>query len=175
PRESPLLERTVGGDPARDGAGPRRGAGRARRRPSRARVAAARLRPAHSRRDGGDGPAAAGRPRRGGAPRRGRPPPPRPPGRRPAALSGIRPAAARALGEAARLQLREFYDASLDYGRSTTTRYGLYYVGAARAQREFIAFERGLPAPSPSKPEPPVRSIARELDALEDAILAAYR
>src|SRR5262249_5912304 len=66
-------------------------------------------------------------------------------------------------------------DASLDYGRSTTTRYGLYYVGAARAQREFIAFERGLPAPSPSKPEPPVRSIARELDALEDAILAAYR
>src|SRR5262249_14852711 len=65
--------------------------------------------------------------------------------------------------------------ASLDYGRSTTTRYGLYYVGAARAQRDFISFARRLPAPSPSKPAPPLRSIAPELDALEDAVLAAYR
>jgi hypothetical protein len=91
----------------------------------------------------------------------------------PDSLAGIRPAAARALAEAARLQLREYYDASLDFGHSTTARYGLYYAGAARAQRDFIAFTRRL-APGPPKPEPPLRSITVELDALEDAMLAAY-
>jgi hypothetical protein len=93
---------------------------------------------------------------------------------RPDSLAEIRPASARALAEAARLQLREYYDASLDYGHNTMARYGLYYAGAARAQRDFIAFTRRLPAGSP-KPAPPLRSIAAELDALEDAMLAAYR
>jgi len=93
---------------------------------------------------------------------------------RPDALSGIRPAVARAFAEVFRLQIREFYGTSLDYGRTTTTLYGLYYVGAARAQRDAIALLRGLPAGS-TKPAPTLRSLAPELDALEEAMLAAYR
>jgi hypothetical protein len=89
-------------------------------------------------------------------------------------LSGIRPAVARAFAETFRLQIRELYDTSLDYGRNTTASYGLYYVGAARAQRDAIAFLRRLPDGSP-KPAPALRSLAPELDALEDAMLAAYR
>jgi hypothetical protein len=93
---------------------------------------------------------------------------------RPDSLSGIRPAVARAFAEVFRLQVRELYDTSLDYARNTTVGYGLYYVGAARAQRDSIAFLRRLPAGS-ARPAPALRSLAPELDALEDAMLASYR
>ncbi len=92
----------------------------------------------------------------------------------PEALSGVRPAAARAVAEAARLQLREYYDSALEYGRNTMAQYGLFYVGAALAQRDFVAFARSLREPD-LKPLPPLRPIAAELDGLEDALLAAYR
>jgi hypothetical protein len=93
---------------------------------------------------------------------------------RASALDGVRPAVVRAVGEASLAQIRAFYEASLDYGRATMPEYGLFYLGQARAQREFVAFCRTLAEPS-LRPAPKVRSIGPELDALEGELLAAYR
>lgn len=92
----------------------------------------------------------------------------------PRAFDGVAPAAVRAMGEAALLQVRVYYDASRDYGRSTEPRYGLFYLGVSQAQREFAAFCRTLSSPS-SRRAPAVRALRAELDALEAEILAAYR
>jgi hypothetical protein len=92
---------------------------------------------------------------------------------RPDALAGIRPAVARALAEAALLQVRAYYEAGLDYGRNTMARDGLFYVGAAQAQRDFVTLAGTLLPPSP-KPLPPLRFLAADLDRFEDALLAAY-
>ncbi len=95
----------------------------------------------------------------------------------PAALDGVRPAAARALGETALLQVRGYYEASLEYGRNTMPGQGLYYLGNAQAQRELVDFLRTLPEPSSSRAvsPPSLRSLRPELDALEADLLAAYR
>lgn len=92
----------------------------------------------------------------------------------PAELDGIRPAAARALAEASLLQVRAYYDASLEYGRSTSPKYGLYYLGVAQAQREFVSFCLKLDEAFPGR-RPPLRSLKGELDSLEAELLAAYR
>jgi hypothetical protein len=92
----------------------------------------------------------------------------------PAALADVRPAAVRALGESARPRVRVYYDASLEYGRSTTPDSGLFYLGSAQAERDFAAFARRLSAPTVLKP-PPVRGLEAELDALEGELLASYR
>jgi hypothetical protein len=92
----------------------------------------------------------------------------------PKVLNEIRPAATRAVAEAAFPQIRGYYEASLAYGRSTTAEAGLYYLRAAEAQKRFIDLARALSAPTKLQP-PPLRSIAVELDALENALLAAYR
>jgi hypothetical protein len=92
----------------------------------------------------------------------------------PHAFDGVAPAAVRAMGEAALLQVRAYYDASREYGRSTEPRYGLFYLGVSQAQREFAAFCRTLSSPS-SRRAPPVRALRAELDALDAEILAAYR
>lgn len=92
----------------------------------------------------------------------------------PDAFDGVRPAAVRALGEAALPQVRVYYDASLEYGRNTMAVNGLFYLGAAQAQREFAAFCRSLAAP-PSGDAPPLRPLAAGIDALEREFLAAYR
>ena len=89
-------------------------------------------------------------------------------------LAGVRPAAARAIGEAALPQVRIYYEASLDYGANTVLDAGLYYIGSALAQRELTSFVRGL-APGDAPPAPELRSLAPELEALEREILAAYR
>jgi hypothetical protein len=92
----------------------------------------------------------------------------------PGALEGLRPAAVRAIAEAAAPQVKTFYDASLDYARATTAQYGLFYVGNAAAQRDFVAFCRTLSEPgTPSAP--PLRSLEADLDGLETELLAAYR
>ena len=78
------------------------------------------------------------------------------------------------MGEAALPQVRIFYDASLEYGRNTMPDAGLFYIGSAQAQREFAAFCRAMSAPA-SRPAPPLRSLAGEIDRLEGEILAAYR
>lgn len=91
----------------------------------------------------------------------------------PAALEGVRPAAARALGEAALPQVRLLYEASLEYGRSTEPMSGLFYLGEAQSQHELAAFLRTLRADGPAAP--PLRDLGPELDALETELLAAYR
>lgn len=92
----------------------------------------------------------------------------------PAALDGVRPAAIRALGEAALPQVRLFYEASLDYGRNTMPDAGLFYLGAAIAQRDVALWCRSL-STTPAGREPALRSLSPELDALEAELLGAYR
>jgi hypothetical protein len=91
------------------------------------------------------------------------------------ALDGVTPAAARAIAEAALPQVRVYYEASLDYGQNTVPDAGLYYIGAALAQRELAAFVRGLEAAASGPKPPPLRSLEPELEALEAEVLAAYR
>jgi hypothetical protein len=89
-------------------------------------------------------------------------------------LSGVGPAAVRAIGEAALPQVRVYYEASLDYGQNTVLDSGLYYIGSALAQRELAGLVRAFSAPAAAAP-PPLRSLAPELAALEKEVLAAYR
>jgi hypothetical protein len=89
------------------------------------------------------------------------------------ALAGVQPSALRALGEAALPQVRVYYEASLEYGRSTQPESGLFYLGAAQAQREFAAFCRTLSTPSPRAVS--LRPLGPDLDGLEGELLAAYR
>lgn len=90
------------------------------------------------------------------------------------ALDEVRPAVARALAEMALLQVRGYYEASLDYGRNTEPGSGLYYLGNAQAQRELVDFLRTLSEPATGK-APALRSLRPELEALEADLLAAYR
>jgi len=95
--------------------------------------------------------------------------------RRPAAgLESIRPVALRAMAEAAQAKLPVYYRASLEYGRSTTPDSGLFYLGAAQAQREFVDLARRIS--TPGAPEPPrVPALGAGLDSLQSEVLAAYR
>jgi hypothetical protein len=92
----------------------------------------------------------------------------------PGAFDAVRPAAVRAMAEAAMPQVRAFYDASLEFGKSTDVESGLFYLGSARAQHEFVAFARTLALPDAGAP-PKLRPLAHELDELEARLLAAYR
>jgi hypothetical protein len=92
----------------------------------------------------------------------------------PAALDGVQPAAVRAVGEAVLLQVRGYYEASLEYGRNTMEEAGLFYLGAAQAQRDFAAFCRKLSVPGKRR-APKLRSVRPEIDALESDLLALYR
>ncbi len=91
-----------------------------------------------------------------------------------AELEDVRPAAVRALAEAALPQVRAYYDASLEYGRSTMPDAGLFYLGSAQAQRDLVAWLRSLDEDSP-RDAPPLRPLRQDLDALEGEVLAAYR
>jgi hypothetical protein len=91
----------------------------------------------------------------------------------PAAFQDVRPAAVRGLGEIALPEVRGFYQASLEFGRVQPDT-GLFYLGAAQAQQDFVAFCRRLS--SPSQPAAPrLRPLSPDLDALEGEMLAAYR
>ncbi|MEO6195054.1 MAG: hypothetical protein ABIS20_18720 [Thermoanaerobaculia bacterium] len=92
----------------------------------------------------------------------------------PSALSSVRPAALRALGEAALPQVRAYYKASLDYGHNTMPDEGLYYLGTAQAQRELAAVCRQLSVPS-RLPAPPLRALRAEIEGLQSDLLKAYR
>jgi hypothetical protein len=92
----------------------------------------------------------------------------------PADLDDIEPALVRAVGEAALLQVKGYYQASLDQGRSTTPTGGLFYLGSAHAQRELVNLCRTLSEPTPRR-APPVRALHADLAALESELLAAYR
>ena len=92
-----------------------------------------------------------------------------------AALASVHPAAVRAMAEAALPQVRGYYEASLDYGRSTTLQDGLSYLGEAAALRDFVAFCGTLGDSFPRRREPPLRPLDGEIEALESETLAAYR
>lgn len=92
----------------------------------------------------------------------------------PSALDGVTPAAVRAFGETALPQVRAYYESSLDYGRATSPESGLYYLGNAVAARELADLCRQVATPA-GRPAPPLRALDAELDALETAVLAAYR
>jgi len=85
-----------------------------------------------------------------------------------------RSALAGALAEAALPQARIYYDASLDYARSTAPAAGLYYMGQGVAQEAFARFAERLPERG-AGPAPAFRGLAGELDDLEGELLAAYR
>jgi hypothetical protein len=92
----------------------------------------------------------------------------------PTAFEGVQPEAVRAVGEAALPKVRVLYDSSLEYGRNTMPEAGLYYIGAAVAQRQFAAFCRSLSAPA-APAGGTRRSLQVELDTLQDELLLAYR
>ena len=92
----------------------------------------------------------------------------------PAALDGVRPAVVRAAGEAALFKVRVLYESSLEYGRNTMPEAGLYYIGAALAQKQFAALCRSMSAPTGSGDARP-RALQGELDALQGELLLAYR
>jgi hypothetical protein len=92
----------------------------------------------------------------------------------PAAFEDVRPAVLRAIGEASLPQAGVFYQASVEYGRSTTPDSGLYYLGAAQGQRDFASFVRGLSG-AVAGGSPAVRDLAGELEDLQEDLLAAYR
>ncbi|MBI1851801.1 MAG: hypothetical protein HYR85_15790 [Planctomycetes bacterium] len=92
----------------------------------------------------------------------------------PNGLDGVAPAAVRAQAEVALPQVRGFYDTSLEYAKNTAPEYGLFYIGQAQAQRDFVALCRSLSAAT-SLRAPPLRDLRAELDALETEMLAAYR
>ena len=97
----------------------------------------------------------------------------------PADVQAVRPVAVRALAESARYEAPILHATSLEYGRATEPEIGLFYVGQARAQLEFAALCRALPpeagAPFAARPEPALRDLSAELDALEAEVLVAYR
>lgn len=95
----------------------------------------------------------------------------------PSAFESVRPAGVRALAEASQPQVRIYYDASLEFARSTMPDAGLFYIGEARAQREFVAFARTLSLPASEKAgrAPKLRALGPDLDDLEARLLSAYR
>ena len=93
-----------------------------------------------------------------------------------ARLDTIHPAALRALAEVAMPQVRINYDAGLEYGRNTQPEYGLYYVGVADAQRQFVALARTLTPPAADgRTVPPLRSLASEIAAVQGDLLSLYQ
>ena len=90
------------------------------------------------------------------------------------AFKDIQPAMARALAEIAAMHVSGYFDASLEYSRNTMPMTGLFYVGAAKAERDLIDFLRTLPDKGRGA-LPPVRSLSAELDALERELLALYQ
>jgi hypothetical protein len=80
--------------------------------------------------------------------------------------------AARALTEVASHQVKVNYDASLIYGRATDADSGLYYLGAAQAQQQFVAFARELPR---GAARATLRSLEADAHALERTLLSLYQ
>jgi hypothetical protein len=97
-----------------------------------------------------------------------------PDGRAADIVAGVRPALVRGLAELSLTQAHDYYAASLEYGRNTEPQFGLYHLGAAQAQRGFIDLARDLTIGSSTR-QPQLRSVRTEIDALQGALLEAYR
>jgi hypothetical protein len=93
-----------------------------------------------------------------------------------APLDSVRPALVRALAEVAVPQVRINYDAGLEYGRNTQPEYGLYYVGMAEAQRQFVALARGVtPAQPVARTPPRLRSVAADIAVVQRDLMSLYQ
>jgi hypothetical protein len=92
----------------------------------------------------------------------------------PSAFSNLQPAALRAVAEVAQPQIGVFYDASVVYSRSDSPESGLFYVGSALAQKDFLAVCKRLSAPA-SGAAPRLRSLAPDIESLQNELLAAYK
>ncbi len=90
------------------------------------------------------------------------------------AFGALRTAALRAEAEATLPQANILLEASLEYARNTETQFGLFYLGSALAANDFVELCGGFETQT-ARPAPPLRSIRRELDALGQLLLAAYR
>lgn len=90
------------------------------------------------------------------------------------AFADVQPAAARALAEASAFQVKVLYDAAVLYGRATDADSGLFYLGSAQGQQQFVAFARGLSS-GRGATQPPLRALTKETDTLEATLLALYR
>lgn len=89
-------------------------------------------------------------------------------------VASIRPAALRAVAESALAKARAYYHASLDYGRNSAPQYGLFYLGAAQAERSVVELCRRMSS-SGGPAAPALRSLDPEIEALQQDLFAAYR
>lgn len=87
--------------------------------------------------------------------------------------AGLDDPALRALVEAAAPRVRGQLAASRDYGHATIPGAGLFYLGAAAADRDFVAWARSLPQAANARLATP-RALGADLDALQREMLAAY-
>jgi hypothetical protein len=94
--------------------------------------------------------------------------------RAPEKLSPLEPALLRAFAEGSVLRGRNFYNASLDYARSTTAESGFYYLGRAHAEHALIAALQTLSTKGGAA-APPLRDLAPDIDALQHILLTAYK
>jgi hypothetical protein len=85
-----------------------------------------------------------------------------------------KPVALRALAEASWVQSRALYEASRPYAAATQVQYGLYYLGRSRASAENALFCLGLRL-NATKPPPDYRSLAPEIEVLQNRVIAAYK
>jgi len=91
-------------------------------------------------------------------------------------FAGVSPAIVRAVAEVAYPQVRNYYSASLDYARNTQAESGWFYLGLAQGQEALMRLCRSISASGGAAgAQPPLRSLAVELDAVEKELLAAYR
>jgi len=85
-----------------------------------------------------------------------------------------KPAALRAVAEASWVESRALYEASKPYAAATQVQYGLYYLGRSRGNAEYSLFCLGLNLTS-AKPAPTYRSLAPEIEVLQNRVIAAYQ
>lgn len=84
------------------------------------------------------------------------------------------PIVVQAICQTAYSEIQPFYEASLEYGKSTVPDAGLYYLGSALGQLDFTRFCGTLPHDSAFQPVN-FPSLATEVDAFEDQVLLAYK
>jgi hypothetical protein len=93
----------------------------------------------------------------------------------------MRPAGTSALGlalaQASAMQARQTFDASPAYGQATEPLFGMYYLAQGVSYLDYASFaaRAGAPLRSSGARTPKLRSLAPEVRALRDEMLAAYR
>lgn len=89
-------------------------------------------------------------------------------------LPQLAPALVRAFAEGSLLRKRNFYNASLDFARSTTAESGFGYLGRAHGEESLITSLRALSTTSHPAAQPQLRPLGADLDSLQHLLLTAY-